>query len=555
MTQRFGLTPFVCGVLVFLSACSDASRVSPFASSGQVSSPGEAPKVSFYAASRFAEQATFGPTPELIAGIQEKGFEKWIDDQFELPASQITNPFSIKVLENPNDNPDVDRWYRRQFSDMAIGGSDQLRLRLAWSLSQFITVSDRRLSIHATYAWVNLLQRVSTSSYPQILKEISRSPSMGWYLDNTWNRPKSDQCPWCAPNENYARELMQLFSIGVVKLNEQGVPQRDVRGDPIEIYTQRDVEQLASALTGWRDQHYPPSSNPGHDWGFVNFSKQQVPSDWYYDHDWTEKTVLGQKIAANQGPEQDLDRVVEILMGHQNIGPFVAIRMIQHLVKSNPSGAYIKRVADRFKQTNGDIKAVVKAVLLDPEARSGDVIGNISATDGKLREPFLHEMAIWRALECRRTPLNQEGHIAFYGSQRPFNPETVFSFYAPTDMASGTTLLAPEHRLLNSMEFRGRLATLRHLYWGQVIPDGKRQSDLVLASAQCSIESFQAAYSQSPRSLFNMMGERFFRGAMPPPLRSELDRLHRGNTWEHPNDVMLILLDYALTSPYFGAKR
>lgn len=539
----------------FLSACSDGSRVSPFASSGQVAARDGTPKVSYYAAARFAEQATFGPTPELIEEIQAKGFEKWIDDQFLVPVSQISNPFSIQVLENPNDNPQVWQWYQRQFTDMAIGKPDQLRLRATWSLSQFITVSDRRLSIHATIEWINLLQREALGSYPRILKEISRNPSMGWYLDNTWNRPKSQQCPWCAPNENYARELMQLFSLGVVKLNPDSSSRFDASGAPLETYTQRDVEELARALTGWANVHYPRSYNPGKDWDWVNYSAQQTPSTWYYDHDWGEKTVLGQKIPSNQGPEKDLDRVVEILMQHENIGPFVALRLIQHLVKSNPSGAYIKRVGTAFSTSNGDMRTVLKAVLLDTEARQGDDPRIVGKTDGKVREPLLHELSVWRALTCQRTPTNQDGYAAVQGTQRPFNPETVFSFYAPTDMASGTTLLAPEHRLLNSNEFRSRLSLLLHLYWGQVIPEGKRQSDLVIESGGCEFGAFTDAYAQSPTALYNLMEARLFRGSMPAPLRSELDRLHRENPGRPKEEAILSLIDYALTSPYFGAKR
>jgi uncharacterized protein (DUF1800 family) len=168
-------------------------------------------------------------------------------------------------------------------------------MRVAWSLSQFLVISDGKVFPIAALEWANMLQRLAFSNYAQILEAVATSPAMGWYLDNAWNRPKSEQCTWCAPNENFAREFMQLFSIGVIKLNQDGSVKKDSAGRPIETYQQRDVADLARVLTGWtwtKDKPYA-GKNAWTDWG-----KPMVASEYRHEHDWGEKTVMGVRFAA-----------------------------------------------------------------------------------------------------------------------------------------------------------------------------------------------------------------------------------------------------------------
>lgn len=534
-------------------------------SMGQVQPVSGVAKVSYYAASRFAEQAAFGPTPELIAEIQSKGFEKWIDDQFALPATQV-NYASKDALLRDWDMGESERavwgWYRAQFPHMAIGAPDQLRLRVTWSISQWIAVSDRRLKPIAVLDWMNLLQRTALSDYKTILEQVTKSPSMGWYLDNAQNRPRSDACPWCAPNENYARELMQLFSIGIVELNLDGSVKKDNTGRPIETYTQRDVEQLAMALTGWRNQQLKNFVRTKKTQIDTDWASPMVPEEWEAAHDWSAKRVMGKAFPAGQNAERDLQTALTLLISHNNTAPFIALRMIQNLVKSNPSPDYIQRVATVFRNNGkgqvGDMKAVVKAVLLDPEARQADEPSRAGITSGKVREPFQQTMAVWRGLGCKRLPTDIDGNANLNIEQAPFNPETVFSFYAPTDTASGTDILAPEQRLLNAQEFNSRLGQMNRLNWSPVLRDDEDPNALSMNAAGCDVSGFLSAFRMSPSAFQDYLSTRFFRGTMPATLRVELTRVQKelqSKNYLNELEQATSLMQYALLSPYFGAIR
>ena len=523
-------------------------------SKGQVAAPAAAARVSFYAAARFAEQASFGPTPALVAELQAKGFERWIDEQFALPASQIDiAPYGFV---DPTPQAEWQRFHA-EFPTLSVRAPDQLRLRVMWSLGQFIVVSHRKGDLHGALHWMNNLNRWSLGNYSDLLYAISVDPMMGQYLDNLQNRPKSAECPHCAPNENYARELMQLFSLGVYKLNPDGTPQRDNRGRLIETYTQKDVEELARVLTGWTINNDPPN-RPVRNW--ANWAKPLVPSTWPPERDSGQKVVLGKTFPAQQSTEKDLRDAVALLMAHPNTAPFVAQRMIQHLVKSDPTPAYVGRVAAVFRDNGrgqvGDMKAVVKAVLLDREARMGDDPATASIPSGKFREPVLHSAALWRGLGCQRYPRNNWGGIAITGSQNPFGAESVFGYYAPTDRAPGSNLLAPEQRLLTPLEIRDRIALPE---WpGEYRPNQPRDWSAFNDSG-CQLAELSAAFRSSPREFLDLLSRRYFRGAMPPTLRSNIEQMMR-EPWppwnrDDPHEGALRMLGYALATPYFGVIK
>jgi len=453
-----------------LGACGDAGNRSATRpsgndptpqSAGQVAPPSAAPKVTFYAASRFAEQATFGPTPALVAELRAKGFEKWIDEQFAMPLAPMDVAPAEKVYEYPVNATipqDLMWYYDREFMRLALVAPDQLRWRVVWSLSQFIVASRTSSEYPGHVVWTNLLYAHAFGNYGPLLRGISIDRHMGSYLNNDQNRPKSEECGHCAPNENYARELMQLFSIGVFKLDPDGTPKRDARGKFVETYTQTDVEELARALTGWTTDPNPPNrpERNTNNWG-----KPMVPSQWPPERDSGRKVVMGTVFLAGQSQDKDLDDVVKMLMAHPNIAPFVSLRLIQNLVKSNPSPAYVGRVAAKFRDSGtgvaGDMKAAVKAVLLDAEARRGDNAAEALPADGKFREPWLHRTATLRGMACRRNPKwGADGHYRVH-QQMPNFAESVFGYYAPADRAPGSSLLAPEQRLLDVNEFRSRL--------------------------------------------------------------------------------------------------
>ncbi len=535
----------------------------PVASSGQVAPAAAAAKVSFFAASRFAEQVSFGATPALVAEIQAKGFEKWIDDQLALPLVAIDMRPAEAVYAVPQNGQiplEINNYLDRQFANRALAGADQLRMRVTWGLSQFVVAATTKGEVPGWVNWHNLVYRNALGGYDTLLREASTDSHMGHYLDNDQNRPKSAECMHCAPNENYARELMQLFSIGVTKLNTDGTAQRDARGRFIETYSQRDVEELARALTGWTRDNSGPQ-RPWRNWG--NWGVPMIPSTWPPERDNGAKTVMGRAFPGGQGAVKDLDDTISMLMAHANTAPFVSLRLIQHLVKSNPTPAYVGRVAAKFSNNGsgvkGDMKAVIKAVLLDAEARAGDSPSTARVDDGKFREPFLYSTAMWRGLGCSAFPVSNwdSTRPAISGTQQPFRQGSVFSFYAPTDRAPGSNLLAPEQRLATTQELRDRT---NQASWPVAWDNATQKQDVSrLRTAGCDIDALSAAFFKSPTAYADYLSARYFRGAMPPTLRSNLTDM-MSLTWPPYNKTLpfegpLRMLNYATLTPYFGAMK
>ncbi|SFD35687.1 DUF1800 domain-containing protein [Massilia yuzhufengensis] len=538
-SQRAWLIPVV---LAFAAGCSrDAGQPADqfSASAGQVK-PVVASAVTRYAAARFADQVSFGATPALVADIQVKGFERWIDEQYALPVSTIdTSPIVNYDSQIPELGQKAYHYANLQLFGSFLNAPDQLRRRVSWSLSQFVVAAINKIEPYGGLAYSNFLQQYAFANYGDLIRAVTINPSMGIYLDNLQNRPTTDECKWCAPNENYARELMQLFALGVVKLNLDGSTQRDAAGKPIETYSQKDVEELARALTGWRIERDHDRTD------YRRYDGELVPDPWRAAHDRGAKTVLGRSFPAGVEARQELETIVSVLMAHQNIAPFVSLRMIQHLVASDPSPAYIARVATVFRNNGqgvaGDMKAVVKAVLLDQEARRGDQVGSGAVNAGKMREPLLWYTGVMRGLGCTRQLTWNDGN-PMGSSQNPFDPASVFSFYMPTDRAPGSNLLAPEQRLLNASELSWRL--------GNSIAEGATR-----AGSSCDAEAFGRAYSASPAALADLVSERYFRGAMPAVLRQNLIEL-APTTWGNtPTQKAVSLLQFALATPYYGVIR
>ena len=542
----------VCGTVV-LQSCSDGGEASSsklVASSGQITPA--AYKVSYYAAARFADQATFGATPKLIEEIRTKGFEQWIDEQFALPYTKIPEgPTKVRNRAIPP-VPEVGNFPIATWMNQTLTEPDQLRRRTVWSISNFLVASLSTGDPFGHVAWLNLLHQHSFGSYRELLTQASISPHMGFFLNNDQNRPKSAECPHCAPNENFARELMQLFSVGVVKLNLDGTLQRDARGRAVETYSQTDVEELARVLTGWTRTYDPadPNGNNGTGW-----DTPMVPSKWAPERDSGQKKVLGRTFAAGQAAPKDLDDAIDLLITHPNTAPFISTRLIQHLVKSNPSPEYVSRIARVFQDNGrgelGDLKAVVKAILLDSEARRGDDPARAQTMDGKFREPFLQHMAFVRGIGCQRNFKQSDGGEFIPYRQRPFGPGSVFGFYAPTDRAPGSNLLAPEQKLLNANEFVGRYGDPNYLLSG--ISGTNAQ-----VAAGCNLAEFSNAMAQSSTAYIELVSARYFRGAMPPSLRSTLDQLNaeaRGSGNFDAGNWSMVMLGFALATPSFGVMK
>ena len=387
---------------------------------------------------RFLEQSTFGPTPALIEHVRQVGLEAFLEEQFQAPASSYPTlplyPATRDTTTCPTgstcqrDNYTMYPLQNRFFVN-ALYGEDQLRQRVAFALHQIIVVSGVEVTQPSWMApYLQALDRHAFGSYRALLYEISRNPAMGNYLDingNTRTRP----------NENYAREILQLFSIGTAQLNIDGTVQVDGQGQAIPTYTQETINDFARVFTGWRFAT-PPAA------GVPNYIDPMVPNE--PQHDVMAKTLLnGVTLPGGQNTSKDLDDALDNIVNHPNVGPFISKQLIQHLVTSNPSPEYVARVATVFNgagSARGDLKAVVRAILLDPEAR-GDV--KTGATYGRLRHPAQFIAGVLRAFGAR----SADGSAPSDGYLNPqsvpmgmdvFRPPSVFSYFSPATVVPGT---------------------------------------------------------------------------------------------------------------------
>jgi hypothetical protein len=357
------------------------------------------------AAARFLEQASFGPTPVSIALVKQIGPSAWITQQLAMPASPLPITTDMNTLRR--------NWY----TNMA-NGQDQLRQRMIFALSQIFVVSaDKNPYANEMQPWLQTLSANAFGNFGTLLREMSLNPSMGKYLDMA-----NSALP--EPNENYAREVMQLFTVGPVLLNQDGTPQLDGNGMAIPTYNQARISDVAKALSGWT---YPGPNATGLNW--ENFAGPLQPRDLY--HDKSSKTLLSDVVLrSNQTAQQDFDAVMDNLFRHPNVGPFIATRLIRALVTSNPSPAYVQRVAAVFNSSakgRGDLAATVRAVLLDPEARQDTP----TSTQGKLKDPILQSLGLVRALGGTVIdPSNLFWNYYLLGEQLMSAP-SVFSFFSP----------------------------------------------------------------------------------------------------------------------------
>ena len=310
-----------------------------------------------------------------------------------------------------------------------------------------------------------MLQNDAFGNHATLIKDVTLSPAMGNYLDMANN----DGCGSCRPNENYGREVLQLFTIGLEELNPDGSQQLDGSGNPIPTYTQATVTGFANALTGWT---YP--TQPGKTAGFYNPSYYSGPMISFDSHHNTAtKTLLdGATLPAGNNAQTDLDAAMQDIFNHPNVGPFLARALIEKLVTSNPSPDYVGRVTAAFNDNGsgvrGDLKAVVTAILTDTEARRGDDPTQVQASDGHLKEPMLHIISLLRAAHATTDGGSNLQYYASDMGQYPFYPGSVFNFYPPDYMISDTQLLGPEFKLLNTSTTIARINYVNDLVYGSV---------------------------------------------------------------------------------------
>jgi uncharacterized protein (DUF1800 family) len=439
------------------------------------------------AAARLLEQATFGPTAAAIARVKQLGVNGWLDEQFGMPQTPIAL--------SGNDNRTVQSQYLNRLS----AAPDQLRQRVACALSQVIVISiNKNNTPEQIVPYLQVLDSHAFGNYRSLLGQISSSAQMGKYLDiANSNKPTATG----AANENYVRELMQLFSIGLVRLHPDGSPVLDGSGRSAATYTQAELQQMALAFTGWT---YAGSGN--NNW--ENFSGPLVARE--VNHDTRAKSFLGCTLPAGQTAQQDLEATLDCVFAHPNVPPFMATRLIRSLVKSNPSPAYVQRVAAVFANNGsgvrGDLRATVRALLTDAEARN-DTAG---ADSGRLKDPIEHVLATVRALGGSVSATNQQAWSFSRTGQTPLAPPSVFGFHSPLFRVPRSALYGPEFQIYTPNE-----AVLRGNYLWDIINNPGTDFPGV------DISRF-VALGADATALIDACDQAFLYGRMPASMRSAL---------------------------------
>jgi uncharacterized protein (DUF1800 family) len=426
-------------------------------------------------AARFLTMATFGPTPAAIAEVQQLGYQGWIAKQLAMPATPM-RPYveSLdKAVQNPGQNDRMEAWFNN-----AVTAPDQLRQRVAWALSQIMVVSDQFAGLvedpialaeyYDTLArdaggWTDANGTVHAPTYSNLMYDITLSPAMAHMLTYLRNVPANPKLG-TSPDENYAREAMQLFSIGLVLLNPDGSQKLDANGNPIPTYPQATVAGYARVYTGWS---YTSGfySNPASSTSWSTAEYQPLTCYDQY-HDSGSKTLLSytgnygansdaKTIPANLSCADDLQQGLAILVNHPNVAPFISRQLIQQLVTSNPTPAYIARVSAVFNASGGDLGQVVTAILTDNEAMTGTIPAQYpNIVFGKAREPLLKLTALWRYYGAASTG----GLYTFSDPQsnyaeRPEGASSVFNFYSPNYLPPGELgdagLFSPHFQILS----------------------------------------------------------------------------------------------------------
>lgn len=425
-------------------------------------------------AQRFLTQATLGPSMARIANLESIGFNAWFSQQLAAPASHH-RPY-LEAREAAGD--DVYQNIRQEaWFQFAIQAPDQLRQRVAFALSEILVVSDQSGAIEGEpipmAQYYDLLVDGAFVNYRNLLEQVTLSPVMGHYLSMFKNR-KPDPEENIRPDENYAREIMQLFSIGLVQLNQNGTVITS-GGQPVPTYNQDTIRGFAHVFTGWNWANCP-SSQPMQWWEFEYCPPGPVdwpdpgwdaywlePMESYDDFHASEESkqlliypgvsLAGGILPAGGTAQTDLQAALDNIFNHPNVAPFIAQHLIKRLVTSNPSPAYVGRVATMFNNNGsgvrGDLAATVRAVLMDSEART---VQPLASNSGKLREPLLRLTQLWRAFDGRADDGRfREWYIYYYFAQAPLSSPTVFNFFLPSYQPPGELstlgLIAPEFQI------------------------------------------------------------------------------------------------------------
>lgn len=553
-------------------------------------------------AARFLTQATFGPSRTSIAQFRASSYDGWIDQQIATPAtsSRAYLDFLAGQATPPSlgQSQRMDRWFHT-----AALAPDQLRQRMAFALSQILVVSDRADTLSGDHYGVSeywdILARNAFGNYRQLLEEVTLSPMMGRYLSH-WRNRKINVAGTQLPDENYAREIMQLFTIGLIERNADFSPIMDPdTGLPAATYVQQDVSELARVFTGWSydcngesgcntytsltsgDASYlpmacfPAYTDSGHKTLVGGVQILAGPVCGVGSNGTSQPADAGVVSACRAYCVNQIEAALDYLFNHPNVGPFVSRQLIQRFVTSNPSGAYIARVAavfdDNGQGVRGDLGATLRAVLLDDEARQPPT--DPMAPYGKMREPLLRLTAVWRAFGVTPPPANASGEVQMgirspqdSFAQRPLGAPTVFNFYEPDYLPPGELgedgLFAPELQIANETTVMTSANELWSRAWaGYNTSSGTfaaptTSSWLTIADLTPLVSGANATGSNAYNLFLDELNLRLFYGGMSAATRTTLKNFMQfGLAGLNDNVKVLTAVHLALLSPEFVVQR
>ncbi len=468
---------------------------------------------------RLLDQSSFGPTDATIEHVKSIGAAAYINEQMAIPATQwdtlpVVPASQPSSCVNDTTQPVQPASYcardnyslfqlQRQFYQGAITAPDQLRQRVGFALSQIFVTSGTTITIaYGMQRYQQMLINDAFGNFRDLLEQVTLSPVMGRYL-NMANNAKPNLTTGVQPNENYAREVMQLFSIGTLQLNLDGTPVADSGGNPLPTYGQNEIQAFAHVFTGWT---YPTAAGSTPTTGFNGTNYDGPMEQRSTQHDFTAKTLLnGAPAAANLSMSDDLANALDNIFYHPNVGPFISKQLIQKLVTGDPTPEYVARIATVFNDNGngvrGDLGAVVRAILLDPEAR-GAV--KLDPGYGKLREPAQYIAGMARALNAATDGVFFRNQGTAMG-QNIYTAPSVFNYYPPDYVVPETDLVGPEFGLQNTSSAFARVNFTNTL-------------------------SFQATFAPDT-TVYGSTGTQLDFGALmavagdPPTLVAKLDRL------------------------------
>jgi uncharacterized protein (DUF1800 family) len=505
-------------------------------------------------AARFLTQATFGiQSVQQIADTQTKGFALWLWEQFNTGFSSHVSYLDWQRQRKTNNKGNTyatDEMSYEAIWQQWLFDAGQLRARVAFALSEIVVISNIAPDIrpYAMSSYMDMLNRNAFGNYRQLLKDVTLHPAMGYYL-NMINSERDNPETDAHPNENYAREILQLFSIGLKKLNLDGTPQFDGSGNPIPTYDEDVVKGFARAFTGW---------SYGNATGFDD-ADENADAAWISPmkpfaamHSPEDKTLLdGFVLSGGGSPESDLEAALDSIFSHPNVGPFIGRQLIQRLVTSNPGPGYIARVASVFNDNGagvrGDLRAVVSAILLDPEARTAQATNYY----GKQREPVIRFANFLRGLGAKSASgINIIHDLA--GSddslgQSPLLAPSVFNFFSPDYRPAGAIaqagLVAPEFQITTETTVVGEVNFFTKLF----SQGGYGWGDNQLKFDYTRLEGLAA----TPDNLIAELNALFFSYGMSEALKNRMREMIAGYPgWDKRGRVKSALILTSLSPEY-----